>query len=465
MKPVRPQFSFEKLARADAKLPRPRRLSTIAPVDFSAFPSDLSGAYGRSRRQLVLRPGEAGVIAGALASAGAGDTILLHGGTYQEGASNDDAALRITRPGIVLRALPGQRARVVPRAPTSKRGIVISASNVLVHGLDLDGFAAAGVAIGRQGATVGGVIISDVTIKTSSQRGWVDGVVVWPDNRGAGKPASDGLLLRNVIIEGATLGINCGTGPCRSWWLENVRIKNRKGDGEGSDGFAVERGHNIVALNLEVSGASADGLDLNATGVLVWGARVHHVGGRGIHLRQGGDLINSVIQHTGGAALQLRKGRYRLLHSVLAFQRPGGGAQAVLQAIPDAADTAEVQLVNSIFLETGPLRLARSVELSVDGCLFHGTRGRLLLEAHRGGRRLRIPTRRAARALRRAGLGKHNRQGDPRFVNAAAGDFRLQRSSPAVDAGRKVTPFPAHDLAGTARLKGSAPDLGPHESF
>lgn len=54
------------------------------------------------------------------------------------------------------------------------------------------------------------------------------------------------------------------------------------------------------------------------------------------------------------------------------------------------------------------------------------------------------------------------------FLNPGAQDYRLKAGAPAVDAGRStlagISP-PATDIAGTARPKGSAPDVGAYESF
>lgn len=55
--------------------------------------------------------------------------------------------------------------------------------------------------------------------------------------------------------------------------------------------------------------------------------------------------------------------------------------------------------------------------------------------------------------------------GDPRFVNAAAGDYRLRADSPAVDAGLLSPPggLGATDLTGGPRVVGAAPDMGAYE--
>lgn len=52
---------------------------------------------------------------------------------------------------------------------------------------------------------------------------------------------------------------------------------------------------------------------------------------------------------------------------------------------------------------------------------------------------------------------------DPKFVNAARGDFHLQASSPAIDAGTNLYTVTGMDLDRTARVKGECVDLGCYE--
>ena len=53
-------------------------------------------------------------------------------------------------------------------------------------------------------------------------------------------------------------------------------------------------------------------------------------------------------------------------------------------------------------------------------------------------------------------------QQDPQFVDAAAGDFRLEANSPAIDQGSSDG-APAFDVQGISRPQGSGIDLGAHE--
>ena len=62
--------------------------------------------------------------------------------------------------------------------------------------------------------------------------------------------------------------------------------------------------------------------------------------------------------------------------------------------------------------------------------------------------------------------GTGNINGDPQFVDAAGGDLRLRRGSPAIDAGSNaaVPGWVTTDLAGWARIINGTVDMGAYET-
>ena len=62
-------------------------------------------------------------------------------------------------------------------------------------------------------------------------------------------------------------------------------------------------------------------------------------------------------------------------------------------------------------------------------------------------------------------IGFGNKDLDPQFVNAGAGNFRLQQGSPAIDAAQTCQGFPLLplDLGGNVRPQGAAADMGAYE--
>jgi len=461
------KVSLAMLKAADKDLPRPRRLPTIAKINWSAFPDDREGPYGKSGRQIMVRPGKPGAIADALARAGEGDLIVVRGGLYKEGLEGDDGALRIKKKGIILRSMPREEVRVVPRAAETQRGILIEASYVIVHGISLEGFSAMGIGVGKFGQTLQGVILSEIKVKAPPATAWVDGIIVWPDHSGGDVPAVDGLLLRKVSVQGASLGISCNAGPCKSLWLEQISVYNTRGAGSGADSIAVERGENIVLKDVVVTGATADGIDLKTPRVLITGARVHHVRRNGIKLWYGGDIINSLVHHTGAdASVVLGHGRYRLLNTVVAFHNYDGPKSYCFSAGYGETEPVEVELTNTIVYKTsGGMYFSDNTNLKINNCIFFGMQNRKVLQARSRGRQVFINTNSSPKAFERAGLGRNNSFSDPQFSEPAEGNYRLRRGSPGVDRGVISRPFPETDLAENPRVKGKAPDLGPYESY
>jgi hypothetical protein len=446
----------------------PRRLPTFLDIDWAAFPHPVAEPRGRSGRSVTLRPGKA-VIARALEQAAPGDTLLLEPGTYTEGLDGDHRALVLDKEGLVLRAVGG-RARVVP-GQGIKRGLMVEASQITVQGIDLDGFSDAGISLGKEGESLRQIVLSDLTVTVGAG---ADGIAAYPDHRQSGKPVIDGLLLRNIKVSGGALGISCNGGPCRSWWLENVDVSNAEGSGSGADAIGIESGDNFVLINVTVSGASADGIDLKATRALLVNPLVRGVQRNGVKLWMGGDIINAVIDGSGAdAAVAFNgPGRYRLLHGLIAHHNYGGEKSYCLTSGHDVKSALQIELRNTIFYRTsGGLFLSSGTTPRIEGCLFYDQQNPIgVRRVLPDGSTEELPRDTLAAAIERAGLGGGNISGkDPRFADPERGDFRPLPAggcggpSPILDAGRLAQPMPETDFAGQARVKGAAPDIGPLE--
>lgn len=460
--------------RADAV---PRRLPTIAQIRWEEFPRPAPGPpRGRSGKEIALRPGRA-VISKALEAAGPGDTLVLAPGTYAEGIEGEHRAILVEKEGIAIRA-EGGRAKIVPAHAGVKQGLVIEASGVQVQGLELSGFVAVGVSLGKEGTTLKGIVLSDLRVSFPDDKEWHDGIVVYPDGRAKKQPVIDGLLLRDVSVEGASLGISCNAGPCRSLWLENVLVRDAGGSGSGADAISMENGDNVVLLNVTATGATADGIDLKAENVLVARCAVHHVERNGIKLWLGGDIQSCLVDHAGADAAVVFNGpgRYRLLHSLIAHHNwDEGKSYSLTSGAGETRGAAEVEIRNSIFYRlSGGLFFGEGTRGTLRQNLFAEIRGKTLLRRAVGGQELEVPLEGGAAALERDGLGAGNLVGrDPRFVDAAKADFRVRRGggggcrargpTPVLDGARPAEHALPLDLAGRPRVQGGAPDLGPYE--
>jgi hypothetical protein len=441
------------------------RLATVSDIDWNAFP-DACGPAFLGRRRIIVTPGRPGVLSAALATARPGDSIILRGGTYREGSEEDYRGLLIRHDGVAIRVLPGQRARIVPRSQEVTYGVVIQASNVLLQGLTIEGFSSVGIAMEKEGETLKNIVFRDLHVKMPADDEWSDGIVLYHDNRAIGRPASDGLRMHNVTVENASLGISCNAGPCRSWWLENVTVVGRGGHGSGADAIAVEDGENIVLHRVDVSKSAADGIDLKAKRVLISACRVHDVARNGLKLWYGGDIVNTIVEHTGADAAIVfeHRGRYRILNSLMAFHNYPGPRSYNLTAGYDSREQLQVELINSIFYRTsGGMFFQDGTTVKVKHCIFHDMKNGELLRAAARGEEISLDIAGGAAVFTSSGLGTGVILDAPRFVAPDRGDYRLMRSSPGIDRGIRVAKMPAVDITGAPRIRSGTPDIGPFE--
>ncbi len=439
----------------------PRALAaTFVPLEIDRFPRPADEACADPAR--TVRVAEGSSIAEALRAAEAGTAVLVEPGTYTEPDDGDARALVLAEPGVCLRA-DGDGAVVVRAAPGQSTGVEISADSVVVEGITLQGFRT-GVALDREGGTVRDVTLQRLRVEQLAGD-FREGVIAFGDNQAVPgtPPAVDGLLVLDVVVDGADLGVSCNAGPCAHWWLEGVRVQGRAGrEDTAADAVAIEDGRQIAVVGSTVSGAGGDGIDTKADDVVVVDCAVRDVDRNGVKLWRGGDVINTVVDGTGADAALVgdQPGRYRYLHVLVTHHlRPGEEGYVGTWGY-DTGEPVLLEIVNSIVADNG-------------GSGFWVPAGstvvlRRTLVDDASAKLLDVGDERSVTVAERASLADLGWEvdlvvGDPQLRDPAHGDDVTLPASPARDAGVAVEGLD-HDAAGNARWIGAGPDLGPFEA-
>ncbi len=455
----------------------PSTFPTIAQIDWDAFPAPLTHHSAVAGKLIWVsndgdNDGQGTVEAPflniwrGLAEAGPGDWVVVRGGTYPEAPPGEYRALNFEsdKAGVTVTAYQGETVTVTPGADGINYGLDIGASGVRVNGLDFEGFPNAMALLGRVGQVIEDVVISNAEFRVAPA-GAAQGIAMVSDN--GGDPVVDGVLLHRVSVTGATIGIQCNHGPCNGLRFEGVYVDNGEGEGSGADTIAVESGSNIVIIDTEVTNAAADGIDLKASDVLVVGAFVHHVQRNGLKLWQGGDVIDTVVTHTGADAAVVfdRPGRYRLLNSVVGYHNWNGLNSYVMTVGYDVPGHFEVELVNSVFFRTaGAVFVNRNATLRVQNCSFSEASNRVAIEGPARGRLRLITYDQGPDTFVSLGWGDGNLLDvDPQFIGPDDGDYHLAAQSPLIDAGLTADDAPTGTATGATRVRGDAIDIGAYE--
>ena len=396
-----------------------------------------------------MRQGES--IAAALRQAQPGTTIWVEPGTYNESLEwgTDNICLRAAGGGEVV--LQGQN-----------RGMVPGGDDTVIEGFTLRGFTSSVAFWTGNGNTQRRVTLQRMRI-VASNAGYAEGINSYGDNRGFGganAPATvDGLLLLDVHVENAVLGVSCNAGPCRHWWIERSSIAARPGaGGSGADAFAIEEGSQIVLVDTTVSGASADGIDTKATDVVVFGCKVLHVQRNALKQWGGGDIIDTVINGSGAdASVVGTRGRFRYLHVVVAHHGEGGN-QYVGTWGYGSGQPLQLEIVNSIFYHnaSGGMYVPAGSDVSIRNTIFDSPGGKLM---DVGGQYMMADLAR----FEADGHGSGNLIANPRFVAIDDDRFETAQDSPARDAAEPVEGL-QRDLEARPRIVGAGPDIGAAEA-
>jgi hypothetical protein len=446
-------------------------LPTWVPLDWAAFPVDPGPSYSVAGKTWVVRTsgndGNAGTealplqtIVAALGKAQPGDLVLVHGGSYAEGTPGDWRALVMDKDNVILTAAPSETVNVTGKSGYTY-GLALIGSNLVVNGINLSGFTPS-IELGSETKTQQNLVITNLTV-TAPTGVFSDGIVDYADTVSKGFPNIKGLLLKNVKVLGASLSISCNSGPCSSWRLENVVVKGGGGGAgnSGSDAIAVENGDNHLFYKVDVSGAAADGIDTKATRVVVWDSHVHDIARNGVKLWWGGDIVNTLVHHTGAdCAVNVKMGeRVRILNSTIAYHNYQQGTSYNMAFRYDDNGPVQVDIINSIIYNTsGGAYFSTNAKVNISNSLFYGMENGTILE-HGS---TTIQTSDSPSIFQTKGLGSNNLIADP----GLGADFIPKSGSCVANKGQILpTLFPTEDLDGCARVKSGLPDLGPYEVF
>lgn len=383
-------------------------------------------------------------ISHALRTAKAGQTVVIREGVYQEVFEEGDyRGLVITQNNLTMMGMPDETVEIRPKEGVTY-GVVIQADKVQIQGLQLNGFSTVGIL--AEGDLRQNLVLNDVVISGSSE-----GFATWDGT-------IKNLLLFNVRINASGIGIHCGNGKAFNWRLENTRVAIAgKSEGSGADAFAIEDGDNILIVNSSFSGASADGIDTKASRVVVYGCEVHNVQRNGIKLWQGGDIINSLVHHTGAdASIVVEEGsKTRLLNSVIAYHNYDLGESYSMTFGYDSQFPMQVEIINSIiFNNSGGMYFNPGSKVQIRNTLFHGIQNNLILEQNEKA----ISLADGPNALKNYG-------DNILFQDPGLDDFFYPSdNSSIIDRGLRLDQaFPSKDKNGNPRIHGPNPDLGPFE--
>jgi hypothetical protein len=195
----------------------------------------------------------------------------------------------------------------------------------------------------------------------------------------------------------------------------------------------------------------------STTGNVYWANHIHHNGrisidsnyDHGLYLTGDNELVaNNIVTHNSAYGVHLAGytvvSNSKVYNNVLAWNGRSG--------IMLWMDFAGVDIRNNILVNNRNYGIdtykALGTGIQIDRNIVYGN---------------------GAGTMRLNGLGSilsyllgSNPSVDPKFTNASAGDFRLQSTSPGVDAGVKLSAVPI-DFASIPRPQGTSHDIGAHE--
>lgn len=332
--------------------------------------------------------GDAMTILGGIALLSAGDTLLVHAGTYNERLQNWVTAIASgsswSNP-VIVKANPGDTVLMMPSAPSSSAVLDFSPGipneYIIFDGINVDG---TNVTSGNSAVTPGGTRIRFQNLEIR--------------NTGDSLTSGSGVSLYGSFNE----FINCTIHD----------------NGEGNDGL--------------YNNAGGYGLYIGGTDNLVERCHIYHNGGYGVH-----------IYHTGGVGAHRNIVRFNVIfdNSTIAAQETsdillssGDGNQAYGNLLYRTTIKIGTRGIN-VTGTNSKVYNNTVYGYGYEGISTNGSTNTIVQNNICFGNNTTGITANADFSNSPGLIEDHNLFTDPFFLNAGSQDFRLQAGSPAIDAG------------------------------
>ena len=359
-------------------------------------------------------PGTAGTplctIGAAAGRAVAGDTVLVHTGTYAEQVtvlSSGTAALPITfaeAPGATVTVRGGVNGfRINSRSFVTVRGFTVV--DTTGHGINV-----------TQSAHI---TIEDNNVSGSGTR------ALGATGRGISlATTTDSLVRRNVTHDNSDAGIFLGLGSTGNVVSGNRSSRNARGYVRAAVGIDVRGASSQVSSNVV--------FDNEDSGINIWDGAANS------------RVVNNVSYRNGDHGIDNKGSNNTRILSNTVYRATNSGIEVV--------NSTGVTLANNISADNGSsdgnvfVDSLSAPTISLDYDLLHRSSPGTIIDFD--GERYDT----LAEFVAATGHEDHGRGGNPRFRNAAAGNFALTAGSPAIDSANSgVTGHPSVDAKGRAR--------------
>ncbi len=405
----------------------------------------------------------------------AGDEVLIKGGTYKERVLLTTSGTAANK--IVFRAADGETPVIdganLSFSNNSRRGIfeINSARYIRVEGLSV--INATGLGLNGCAILVNGPSASHITISNCyTENTPSSGIAAWGNTGASVYNGVTDLIIENSTVVGALDGgyqehITIADGvedyEVRYNVVRDGQVPNPVNFPIGIDSKIDVRNGKVYGnevYNLQSSnGIYVDAWDDGAYNIEIYNNIVHDVEGTGIQIggEQGGsaysiDVFNNIVYNTGADGLKANGavGDPATDPTIYDIFFTNNTVYDCRSSLWVQGGTGAINVRNNIFSKNdfnNGIYVYASNKANV-------TASHNLIDAYMG-RSWNDPVMEEIR-------GTSAVEQAPQFVDAAAADFRLSSSSPAIDAGT-ATGAPATDFTGKNRPVGSGYDLGAYE--